>query len=278
MTYSTTFRWKEPSEWEPLVAAVIPTAIRSELTVLLRRHKKAFHYLDDVLAFQDVYSKIGLYVEVAAQLPTNLREAFGHVRMFHCCRPVDIKSYYECGIRVPYPLKLNEQFRALFFKNSSFPEITPARIDEAIEAAKDSDDWDDLVYFGLDDRYLIERCGHYLIYGSEYLQCLVAHIGRDAGNSEKAELRKLGIPTILVVDVPIECFSNHELCELGEAALHAWAYRLVHQKEEIRMLNFAISIEHGLPPGCIKEHYHPECVPDPFRSRIPYRYKATNDM
>jgi len=278
MTSPKTFRWKDPSEWEPLVTAVIPAALRPELIGLLRQHRKVFDYLDDVLAFQDVYSKLGLYADVAAQLPNHLRHAFRHVRMFHCCRPVDVKSYYEHGIRVLNPRKLDEQFRALFLGNPSFPNIAAAHIDDAIEAMAGSYGRDGFVYFGLDDRYLIEYCGHYLIYGSEYLQCLAAHVGHDANCLEKAELRKLGLPTVVAVDVPIECFSDHELCELGDAALHAWAYRLLHRQPEIRMINFAISINQGLPPRSIKGHFHPECVPDPFRFRIPYRYKAVDDV
>lgn len=277
MACTVTFRWKAPSEWEPLVTAVIPTAILPEFIILVREHKEAFHYEDDTPTFRTVYSKIGCYDDLIARLPSHLRNAFDHVRMFHCCRPINTKSYYEHGIKILNPQESDEHFRSLFLENPEFPEITAAHIEDAINAMKDSTDREGRVCFGLDDRFLIEYCGHYLIYGSEYLQCLVAHTRREFECLDKGALTRFGIPTVMAIDVPITCFSDSELSGLGEEALYTWAYRLVHGEGEIRMIDFTLSIDHGLPPMHVKEHYHPECVPDPDGRRSSYCYKTARD-
>lgn len=274
MTIARKFEWKEPSTWTDSLLEVIPPKLLSRLVAKVCCHKNDFAYLDDVLAFRDVYSKIGDYLQLAERLPVFLQEAFTFIRMFHCCRPVDAKSYYQDGIRVLTPTETDMRFKKIFLGNPRLPLMTEAHIDTAIELAAKSYGREGRIYFGLDKGFLIKRCGHYLIYGSEYFQCLAGHIESRTGQPVKAELTKIGTPTIFKIDLPIEYVSDQDLCELGEAALHAWAYRIVHPNAAIRDMNYAVNINHDLTSDLIKGHYHPECIPDPLQYQRLYRYKT----
>jgi hypothetical protein len=113
------------------------------------------------------------------------------------------------------------------------------------------------VYFGLDDRYLLEYCGHYLNYGSEYLLCFSAFLAKQIGYDLKEELGKLGMPTIFEVNMPIKRFQSAEIEQPAEDALSAWAYCIAHEKSEPGKLDFSIDICNSLPPENIVKHYHP---------------------
>lgn len=168
----------------------------------------------------------------------------------------------------------DNQFRQLFLDNPRLPGVTAAHIDAAIKSMKGSYKRNGYVYFGLDDRFLLEFCSHYLNYGSEYLGSLATHIEIDTGHPAKSELIRTGFPTVFVVDVPTAYFTNDDLRELGIAALHAWAYRLLHKKTRIWQIDFSPEISRAIEPKFVVGHYHPECVPDPSGGRPLYRYKA----
>ena len=252
----------------------IPLNDRESLVQAIEQNPGRFRYMDDVICFREVYSEIGDYDQLQRILATHLRGTFPLIRMFHCCRPTDIQSYYDNGLLVLDSGKSNEDLRAVFFDNPEFPGITATHIEAAVEEMAGSYRRHGFVYFGLDDRYLIDVCGHYLIYGSEYVQSLAACIERQTGRSVKPVLRRRGVPTVFAVDMPIEHFDDDELTTLGEAALHAWAYSIAHNTAEAGEIDFAIELDQPLGPDFISSHYHPECIPDPFRQRACYRYMS----
>ncbi len=267
------FCWSEPKGWEPLLLEVMPPEQRSRLMALLPTNLDT-QYLDDIEAFWDVYAHVGDREELAEWIPAHLRSVFGRIWMFHCCRPVDVGSYYQRGIQVLDVEIANRQFRDIFLGNPRWSWVTERDLDAAIETMTGTYRRDGHVYFGLDDRYLVEYCGHYLIYGSEYLQALAARISSGDDFSGKAELTRFGTPTVFAVSLPISHLSDRELFELGEAALHLWAYRRLHpRKAKRRLIDFGIGIAKALPPDCLVSHHHPESVPDPTRRRLLYQYK-----
>lgn len=276
MNCENTFIWKELREWGILVEAVIPSEERQDLVRAIEQSPERFKYIDDVTCFSEIYSQFSDYSQVEKRLPTHMRSTFGSVSMFHCCRPVNVQSYYDRGFRVLDSRQANDLFRKVFVGNPRFPEITAAHAEATIEGMARSYKRHGYVYFGLDDRFLIQHCGHYLIYGSEYLQALAASVGGQIGRPTRSELRRIGIPTVFVVDVPVQRFSDSDLTTLGESALHAWAYGIAHKTEDVRKIDFGIGIEHCLGPEFIREHYSPETIPDPFRQRLPYRYRDAN--
>lgn len=163
--------------------------------------------------------------------------------------------------------------QSLCRRRNGTPNITEQDINDAIDSMADSRGRFGQVYFGLDDRFLIEYCGHYLIYGSEYLQSLCSNLRAKTHCDLNSQLRRAGTPTVFQVKIPVDQFENHELKSLADDALPAWAYCIAHDKPEPGLLDFAIMVGHTLPSEHIVSHYHPEAIPDPSCRCVLYRYK-----
>src|SRR5919205_705887 len=100
------------------------------------------------------------------ELTERLVRYYSAVRAFHACRPLDVSSYYEQGLIPLDPGKAASDFKRHLLCGD-FPELDESDLDSVI---KDTtlDTIEGRVYFNLDERLLIEQCGHYLLYGSEY--------------------------------------------------------------------------------------------------------------
>ena len=208
------------------------------------------------------------------------RRDFDFVRMFHCCHPSDVQSYYSNGIRVLKASDANKQFISHFLENDKFPEITLSHIGEAIERmGKEggTDVREKVVHFALDDRFIIEHASHYLIYGSEYISVLAGEVGKRTKYDLKVDLRRSGMPTVFIVDIPIGKFTN--LDDLASRGSLIWALCIAQRKKEPTQIDFTLTSFEALRPEYIVDHYHPEEVPyiheyDPttLKPRV-YRYK-----
>ena len=245
------FIWKNLTDWRGTIEEIIPQEISKELIDEIRANQENFS------CFKDTYIKFGDYTLLEDSFVTYFPTQFKFVRMYHSCRPSDTGSYYEKGILPLDSHEAEEKFKSLFMVNPRFPAVTESLVDEAISSMAGSCSRYDHVYFGMDDRYLVEYCSPYLAYGSEYVQCLVAYLERKLGCHTKSELEKTGTPTVFEVNMPVGKFSSGELRELARYVLSAWSFAVAHDKNEVGIVDFSIKIEHGLPPKLIAGHYHP---------------------
>ena len=202
---------------------------------------------------------------LAAALP----RLYDQVRLFHGCRPVDVTSYYTCGLK---PLDCTHANAAAYttFLSGASPELTRADVDAAI-AEVGPDLREGRVYFCFDGRELVEYCGHYLIYGSEYLCAVGAslmrlHQRRDGWSPDYREaLKRVGIPTLFVVDLPLILLRRSAIREIAEALL---AGVDLTQGVADGALQEAPADRSGfwtdqvVPTAHIAGHTHPECIPD----------------
>ncbi|MBD7970354.1 hypothetical protein [Paenibacillus gallinarum] len=116
---------------------------------------------------------------------------FTHIRAFHGCRTSDLDSYYTHGIK---PLTKERSYEQLQYILKIKPFITEDQI-----STKLNEIWTEpkRVWFTITKEELLYRSGHYLLYGSELLNAVLSQFYlRD-------ELKKNGIPTIFVCDVPL---------------------------------------------------------------------------
>lgn len=257
---SKTFIWKAFSKWRHWVGEMIPRKIQKKVVETISKSPQAFEYADDTVCFKRFYSKFGNYSELLDKFVAEFPACFRSIRMYHCCRPLDTKSYYRRGIKVLDVKEANQIFRTLFLDNPKFPLITESHIQTAIDHMTDYDSNGShgFVCFGLDDRFLVKYAHHYLIYGSEYLQGLASFIESDLGYDLKAELKTRGKPTVFEAQIPVPHFCDAEFRELASEAFHTWAYNLAHDQDDPYEIDFSIEVEHGLPSDLIVRHYHPE--------------------
>jgi hypothetical protein len=271
---SMIFIWKDLSTWDSFVREMMPLGTAEQIIVEIQKRQFLFKYIDDPGPFEDVYSQFSDFSSLKERFVLDFTTHFQFVRMFHCCRPLQVESYYTDGIHVLTSSEAERSFKARFLNNPKFPNISEIHIDSAIERMADSYTRFGQVYFGLDDRFLIEHCGHYLIYGSEYIQCLANFLGREFSYDLDSELKQTGKPTVFEVNIPVSQFAIEELRALSDDALPAWAHCMAHSRNQSGQRDFAITMDHTLPPRNIVDHYHPEEVPDPSRRPYIYRYKT----
>jgi len=93
---------------------------------------------------------------------------YGHIRAFHGCRPTDLASYFDHGLQGQTAEVLEAHFLSIF------RDLPEAKLRQTLDEFKNRKDGErGRLWVVLDERELIEHCGHYLIQGSEYLMALV---------------------------------------------------------------------------------------------------------
>lgn len=136
----------------------------------------------------------------------NIR-AYTHIRAYHACRPLSIQEYLDKGI-VPYTKStaikdIIDRLGAKRYEEQIKENFNEMWVDSEVSQRK--------VWLALNKDTLLEDAGHYLIYGSEFLNTLTNQIGR------RELLKDVGIPTIFYCDIPIEDISKDWLDDVERA-------------------------------------------------------------
>jgi hypothetical protein len=181
----------------------------------------------------------------------DLKEEYSHIRGYHGCRALDLDEYYEHGI---VPINKNETLkRALYLLHND--EISEDKIIKVFNSH-----WEELgdthkyVWLTLTKKELIDFCGHYLIYGSEFICGMAAELRC------QESLRK-GIPTIFHCDIPIEKIPYYYLDDLSEMIQAGDGY------------NFGFKVIGSINKDEIVKCEHPRKILDPLNNYMPYYYR-----
>lgn len=181
----------------------------------------------------------------------DIERKYTHIRAYHGCSTNDLESYYKFGI-VP----INEDFA----KRQALELLVDDKITADTVLSVFDEHWNKFeqvhrsVWFCLSRKELIQYCGHYLIYGSEFISGIAVELYL------LDMLKGKGKPTIFHCDVPIKkipkCFfdSLKENLEMGD------------------LENCGFKIEHTLSPEEIIKHDNPDLVFDPLKGNRPYNY------
>jgi len=183
--------------------------------------------------------------------------SFSHLRCFHLCRPNNVVAYYNDGIRLVSRDAIRQQFSDIF------SELPQDALDSAISHLN-NDPGTQEVFVGVDCQFLLQHCGHYCVYGSEYLTGLAARIHATDNQDYRQRLKLIGRPTVIILDVPFDQLPPPDAAELINE-LHRVAnsdYDRIIMPD--MLLDFGISFNHAVPPEWIVGHSHPESIWDPF--------------
>lgn len=138
---------------------------------------------------------------------------YTHIRAYHACRPLSIQEYLDKGI-IPYTKSaaIKDAMNRLGIKR--YEELVKEKFNKIwgeSEASKLR------VWLSLDKETLLTCSGHYLIYGSEFLNTLAMQTGC------REHLKDVGMPTIFYCNIPIEDISKDWLVDV-ERAINEWTY------------------------------------------------------
>ncbi len=254
--------WKRRHTWKGLVHRTLVRVVGLDYPNLLWTAAEPIDAVDDSLAVFAAFEGRVCRDRLVRAVEREWAHSVTHVMAYHACRTGDVSAYYRCGIRPLRPEATQRAFRAQFGRP---PYAVPDETLDAAIAAVSTDTRDGRVHLGLDDRDLVEDCGHYLIYGGEYLHALVVHI---AGREEelRAELRNSGRATVLRCCLPARWIRHRE--DLVSSMIADHAYALVHGPRSPHWLDHTVTLKHSIGPQWIKSHRHPVRIRDPFNWRI----------
>lgn len=201
----------------------------------------------------------------AKRLQAVILEAYNEILVVHGGRPLNVQSYYAHGLRLARHHLLTATAKKIFV-SSEFPEITEEAFRHAVSRLSGIDNKKS--YVCLDDRELLDHCGHYLIYGSEHVCAIAAQLSRN-GRDYRQVLKRVGTPTVFKIALPLEFISESDLSEL--AHLVQESLPKLRAGEQPLVANFTFMLTRPVPGRFFCGHEHPEMIPDPLLpGRPPY--------
>ncbi len=127
---------------------------------------------------------------------------YTHIRVYHASRPIKIENYLEDGI---HDFSKEEAYELV--KNTLLQcNIGEKEIKVAFDKA-----WENGIHHfntvcvGISQKELMNKSGHYLVYGSEFICGIAVQLYC------QRELKKIGVPTIFICDVAIDKIPSETL-------------------------------------------------------------------
>lgn len=253
------FSWSEIGKWERAVRAMLADVIDARLVRRFRKRSPEFIVGDDLSWLDDL---IGWNESIHDVFTDRFIDHYDSVLAFHGCRPTRLAGYRRAGLRLCNIEKLNTLARRIF---GCGDEIDNAIADLAHDRFGYS--YSELnsarIFFCLSKQFLVEHCGHYLLYGSEYLLCIGARLGR------KQELRNRGKATVVEVALPISILQRRDVRELCGRIIEEIFERVLDPQFRTLAPNFGFEVRHPVPPECIVAFHHPTRIPNPHNYMLP---------
>lgn len=178
------------------------------------------------------------------------------IQAFHGCRTESSTSYRDQGVVPLAREELDKRAIGLFF-SGNFPELSdldiPKRNEDSCKINQGR------IYLAIDDRELLTKSGHYLVYGSEHIIAFAAAISAEGTHDYRKHLKTFGVPTLIEVCIPLDWLSHSELralcCSLIRARVEGWADDSI---------DFSITLARSIPPEMIVKITHPNEIFDPL--------------
>lgn len=233
--------------------------------------KKAFHsnppeYLvsDDLSWLDELVLQVrGIHVDSKAELAKRLLDRYRAIRACHGTSAPTVDSFYEQGLRPLAIEEFHDQARQIFL-SGNYLELSEDNLKSAIENVGPATR-EGRIYFEANEWFLKEMCGHYLLYGSEYLTALAANLG--GTRDYRRVLKERFPPTLFVCDVPLETLYPGTVTEFAGIALESIFQELrvgpTYAPNKWRGAGFSIRVP--LESSCIVGHCHPTITSDPLR-------------
>jgi hypothetical protein len=258
-------RWTDLSSWHPLLTSILGDLLEPGAIRRLGRVESSELYDDDPEWLDLVVAEFGGDEEKLVDLVSE-RLQWRTVRVFHGTRTADAGSFTEHGIRLHDRQQLESNIRALVGQRDELSWMAPT-LDEKFEATSHLID-EGRCYLVVDERVLIEECGHYLLGGSEFVQGI---IGPDRAQTVLGECA----PTVIEVDLPLGRVTPSFLTEFSRKLIGEWAKVLRRERTEAGRMDFTFTLQEPVPAAWVVGHFHPEVVNDPHQLRRAVKVKRT---
>ncbi|MGD9160346.1 MAG: hypothetical protein PVG39_18160 [Desulfobacteraceae bacterium] len=252
------FNLKDSTTWDPIVCDLMKSHLRNSYADILRKNSKIIQFRDSEEEACNLFSKLVSREVLKSEIKNELCDNFKEILTYHACRPIRTEDYYEKGILPLSPSKIQKQFRDYFSSMVSEKDIDTAITKTSVNTRAG------VVHVVLDDRIFINCSGHYLIYGSEYLNCLTIHLP-GASENHRDNLKKIGRTTIFICKLPFSSVTSFAYLVSSMMADHF--FRVAHDRDDVTVIEYTISLKKPIPPDFVVDHYYPKRITDPFKRR-----------
>lgn len=260
-----TFTWTDYLSWEKEICELLSEYVDDEVIAYFRLHPPKYVVCDNTSWLDNIVMTVkGFNVDVKHELSLLLTDHYEVFRAFHGCSPLDTATYYDQGIKRLNQSEYN-QIAKEHFLSGNFPEIQESDLLAAIEDME-TDNREGLVFFEAHEKMLLQCCGHYMLYGSEYLLGIAATLSKRDGIDYRRTLKQRGTPTVFVCDIPFKFIGFDTILELSGSIIETLFERILDPDYKHPQPGncFGFPICHDLPPKYIVDHYHPDYVHDPI--------------
>lgn len=258
------WNWLDYSSWQPVVWDCLADVVDDGVKQAFLNEPPEYLTCDSLAWLDDIIlSECDIEVDSKTLLADRLIKRFKAFRAAHGARPEDVASYYRDGFVPLSPTSFHDRARDIFL-SGEFPELSEQHLQRAIKEVG-TDQREGCVWFAGNEKMLVEECGHYMLYGSEYLTGLAAWLGTKQPDYRQV-LKRFGVPTVFVCDVPLSYISPSVINSISGKALEMVFLELQgsDEFEEIPHFEASFCLRQGLPPEHIVGHYHPTGVRDPL--------------
>jgi hypothetical protein len=260
----STLIWKDYTSWESAILEMLSPYVNEDVIKSFRINPPEYIVSDDTSCLDSIiHSVTGVDVDIKGELATLLVEKFDFIRAFHGCCPLDIDSYYKQGIRVLDTSEYNHIAKDHFL-SGKFPELSESNLVAAI-AEMSSNNRGGRVFFEANANMHLKDCGHYMLYGSEYLVGIAAKLSNRTRLDYRKTLLGRGTPTVFTCDVPFDLIDFNIKLELAGNLVEVLFEKLLDPNFKHPQRGFGFSIKKDLPPQYIVGHVHPINIHDPIR-------------
>jgi len=263
------FMWKDFGEWKSELEGMFKDILTPEFEAKVKQNRAIVEYCDAPEAFEKLASQ-SIVSMITTEKINEFRRRYSHIRVYHGCRPTDVQSYYEKGILPSVELKdvQVDRFREIFL-NDNFPELTEEMLKQSIKKIGPKEDE---LSLDIDDRFIIEYGGYYLIYGSEYMGNLVSNLPIENIEKYRSVLRKIGKPTFIEINLSntVEYVSDNDIFNVICRMITEWTACLAYSETQSHLFGCTFELSELLPPEHIYSHYHPRKIPDQLMGRKIY--------
>ncbi|ACK55085.1 hypothetical protein Tmz1t_2349 (plasmid) [Thauera aminoaromatica] len=255
--------WEDAQTWMAKVERLLPAIFNDSVVSQLRQEECDDVTTDDLSWLSRLLpGYLSDAHELRSKILEELRSCFTHLAAHHGCRPASLESYTSFGIR---PLDAESALEALIKRVCD--DHSPSPTEEELRSASAQVDpryREGRVFFEASRRHLVEHCGHYLLYGSEYAIGILRNVSSEI---DYAQLLKLqGRPTLLTCEVPLNWLQWGTLEELTGSLVATYFKRRLEPQymHPQRGEGFGFEIFRALPPEFIVQVSHPDHVRDPI--------------
>ncbi|WP_047468734.1 glyoxalase superfamily protein [Delftia sp. ZNC0008] len=252
------------STWHLDIWRLMSDFIGPDVKKAFRSNPPEYLVSDDLTWLDDLVLEVrGIHVDSKAELAERLLDRYRAIRACHGTSAPTVDSFYKQGLRPLDIQEFHDQARKIFL-SGEYSELSEDNLERAMEYVSPVTR-EGRVYFEANERFLIEMCGHYMLYGSEYLTALAANLG--GTRDYRRVLKNRFDPTLFVCDVPLENLHPGTVAEFAGTALESIFQELLdgptYAPDKWRGAGFSIRVP--LEPSCIVGHWHPTIKRDPLR-------------